>query len=496
MYYSAETIQQLKKEIADAWLKAGIPLPDVETCKKWVETKATKQEIVDMHQSYVSANTDVSALKTFVANLCTPQLIQEMDTGRHYRNWLKNDFFTLPHNFNPVEKQVIKAFADRSSLESVHKLYEQVVGKEHNPQSLRGVCYTVEAAPLDGAESLPHVLLTAEMVEAFDCQQFYIDGVELLVANLEETIPADKRRTPGQIGTFNDQVSRLSTPEIIQLYDQLYKENKSIVVAENKASKQGTATGWYAFTAAVCATLTFVTNTFLPKAVTQNCTLIREPSVEFKSFKSGEKLPDELPQPPGVDVEVDVHTSGPDYLHATVLKLTTLQTLRSTEILGIPIEKRAIPTFEACEANLHTMATIPSQAGKKNTKFSDVLELRSQGDYSPALREKNHPLKDKYTVNDNDNTIHRSVTSLGTFQKTRDQSTIPLATIAVATLGLAFQSAASARGSLKRQQKETAATLTGIQNMASLGAGTAPAVNIKAADLQGMFIRQDGKELL
>jgi hypothetical protein len=79
-------------------------------------------------------------------------------------------------------------------------------------------------------------------------------------------------------------VSNLSTPEIIQLYNQLHKVNKSIVVAENKASKQGTAARWYASIAAFFATATVGTYAFLPNLVTQNCTLIREPSVEFKSW--------------------------------------------------------------------------------------------------------------------------------------------------------------------------------------------------------------------
>ena len=186
-------------------------------------------------------------LKQFIADTCTPDLIQRLGTEQLYRQFtderLDEVYVTFPKpppDFTELKKALYRFLFGRddlnippSSFASVHDFYTQITAEiEVTLEKLYEICASIKATgPTTREDTLP--LLSPEMLEAYGMKDEYTSGITTLTESISAKLPPEIVNNT-QWGAFVDNLSPLPMDTLMDLYKTLHAMNADITEDENK----------------------------------------------------------------------------------------------------------------------------------------------------------------------------------------------------------------------------------------------------------------------
>jgi hypothetical protein len=255
--YSPETIDGMKKDIPTMLEKIGIPTPDIATIKVFIQKEQDQDTILRIYNNLLQTQNGQfqnPTLEQFIADICTPDLIQRLETDQLYREFTEKrlheiyrTFPKLPHDFRWL-KMALDSFLfgekesreiPPSSFASVHNFYTQITAStDVTLQKLYEICASIKATdPATREDTLP--LLSPEMLEAYGLRDYYKSKTEQLANSIRKTLP-EETLTATQWGAFVDNLPSLSMRDLMDLYKTLHAMNADITEIETDNKKHNT----------------------------------------------------------------------------------------------------------------------------------------------------------------------------------------------------------------------------------------------------------------
>ncbi len=494
----------------------GIPTPDIATIMVFIQAEQDQDTILPIYNNLLETQDEYfqnPTLKQFIADICTPDLIQQLKTDQLYRefteerlNEIYKTFPKLPHDFRWL-KMALDSFLfgeesrkiPPSSFASVHNFYTQITAStDVTLQKLYNICASINATdPATKKDTLP--LLSPEMLEAYGLRDDYESKTKELANSIRKTLP-EGTLTTTQWDAFVDTLPSLLMWDLMNLHKILHAMN-----ADNKKHKTGNSLlrGAVKLAVSCLAVSNFVLSYHAKPFLGASC--VQTHSVEVKPVElrnnpespysgtvdllpDGQEKYDAIKQDPNSEIVFQSPNLAEQTAKFNVYTLKLSGVYRTTEIFGHPITTESERSLASCTAQLPKAIFIgKNQIGQIYRTFHDIVKVhdpssdempgevvyRLQGNEAPTDEGRLQPYDGAHT--DHHGRHHQH---FGTFLEQRDLTFFPVC-IAVLLLTLAYRNNTT-RNALERQERQTAAFQKVLM-------GTAGISSAKQTTLQQFF---------
>ena len=230
----------------------SIPTPDIETIKFFIQQEQDQGTILRIYNNLLQTQNGQfqnPTLQQFIADTCTPDLIQRLGTEQLYRKFTDNrlteiykTFPKCPPDLEYLARALYRFLFGRnglnippSSFASVHDFYTQITAEtEVTLEKLYEICASVKATdPTTREDTLP--LLSPDMLEAYGMKDEYTSGITTLAESIRAKLPPEIVNNT-QSGAFVDNLSSLTMYDLMDLYKTLHAMNVDIpeIETDNK----------------------------------------------------------------------------------------------------------------------------------------------------------------------------------------------------------------------------------------------------------------------
>lgn len=483
----------------------GIPTPDIATIMVFIQAEPDQDTILRIYNNLLNMQDGYfqdPTLKQFIADIFTPDPIQQLGTDQLYREFTEKrlheiyrTFPKLPHDLGWLKKALDSFLFGEdsrkippSSFASVHNFYTQITAStDVTLQKLYEICASINATdPATGEDTLP--LLSPEMLEAYGLRGYYKSKTQQLANSIRETLP-EGTLTPTQWSAFVDKLPSLPMWDLMDLHKILHAMN-----ADNKKHNTGNSLLRGAVKLAVSClavsnfVLSYDAKPFLGASCVQTHSAEVEPvqlriNPEYSDYGTPDLLPDDqekydaIKQDPNSKIVFQSQNLEEQTAEFNVYTLKLSGVYRTTEILGHPITTQSERSLASCTAQLPKAIFIgENQIGQIYRELDGIVTVpdpssndmpgkvyRLQGNEAPTDEGRLQPYDGEHTD------LHgRHHQHFGTFLEQRDLTFFPVC-IAVLLLTLAYKNNTT-RNALKMLERQTAAfqnVLMGIAGISS-----------------------------
>jgi hypothetical protein len=246
----------MKKDILTMLEDMSVPTPNIETIKSFIQREQNQDTIFGIYNNLLQTNNGEfqnPTLTQFIADICTPDLIQRLGTEQLYRKFtderLDEVYVTFPKpppDFTELKRALYRFLFGRdglnippSSFASVHDFYTQITAEtEVTLEKLYEICASVKATdPTTREDTLP--LLSPEMLEAYGMKDEYTSGITTLAESIRAKLPPEIVNNT-QWGAFVDNLPSLPMDTLMDLYKTLHAMNADITEIETDNKKHNT----------------------------------------------------------------------------------------------------------------------------------------------------------------------------------------------------------------------------------------------------------------
>lgn len=499
--------------------KIGIPTPDIATIKVFIQKEQDQDTILRIYNNLLETQNGQfqnPTLEQFIAGICTPDLIQRLETDQLYRkfteerlNEIYKTFPKLPDDLGWLKKALDSfLFGEESrkippsSFASVHNFYTQITAStDVTLQKLYEICASIQATdPATKKDTLP--LLSPEMLEAYGLRDDYESKTKQLANSIRKTLP-EETLTATQWGAFVDNLPSLPMRDLMDLHEILHTINANIPKTDNKKHNTGNSLLRDAVTLAVScvAVSNFVlayyhAKPFLGKNCVQTHSVEVRPvqlRIDLKSFTGDGTVPllpadqekyNAIKQDPNSKIVLQNLNPEAQTAKFNVYTLKPFGVFQTTEILGHPITTKSESSLASCTAKLPNAIFInKKRIGQTDPKFHDIVTVpdplsgampgevyRLQGDKAPTD-------VGRLQLYDGEHTDHRGRPHqhFGTFLEQRDLTSFHVSiAVLLLTFGIPAYRDNKTRNALVRQERQNTQFRTQFYETVMLAAGLLP----------------------